>query len=229
MKRTMNFKNESNMKLKMKVRTFWDMTNSDCVLEQIITLNCENINELSEDLKNEIFNQCPFTAEVYRECHIEEFSDVERFSKVYNLILLCLGEMSSFEISIVDELKEHLTFEQLNNIYDAFSWACDKLYRQDINLQDRFLMSLSIYDSLIIPLSNFGFFIEDNEDGTYKFEHSESKMEIHLCINTKVIKVFQNEIWDSGILNKLLDVSKDTEYSVSLDWIDSNLELSDTN
>ena len=47
MKKIMKFKNQKNsMKSKIKVRTSWGMTNSDCVLEQEITLNCENTNEL---------------------------------------------------------------------------------------------------------------------------------------------------------------------------------------
>ena len=124
------------MRLKMKVRTFWGMTNSDCVLEQEITLNCDNTHELIEDLKKEIFNQCPSVSEVHRECHIEEFSEDEKFSQVYNLIILCVGKMSYFEISVEDDLKEHLTVEQLNNIDDAFFWGLDNLYGQDVYLND---------------------------------------------------------------------------------------------
>jgi hypothetical protein len=212
------------MNTKMKVSTSWGMANSDCVLEQEITLNCENTNELIEEFKKELFNQTPTNSEVHRECHVEEFSEKERFSKFYNELLLCLGEISYFDISIEDELKKHLTDEQLNNIDNAYLWGLNVLYEQDIHLQDRLLMSLSIYDSLVVPLSDCGFDIEDNKDGTYKFEHKETKMELQLCTNTKVIQVEQNEHWYQGILKNLVELSDNSEFSVRFNWSDDSLD-----
>ncbi len=225
MKKIMKFKNQKNsMKSKIKVRTSWGMTNSDCVLEQEITLNCENTNELIEEFKKELFNQTPTNSEVQLECHVEEFSEKERFSKFYNELLLCLGEINYFEISIEDDLKKHLSVEQLKNIDDAYMWGLNVLYEQDIHLQDRLLMSLSIYDSLVVPLSDFGFDIKDNEDGTYKFEDRKSNMGFLLCTKTKVIQVKQCENWHQGILKTLLETSNNTEYSVLFNWFDDKLE-----
>ena len=208
----------------MKVRASWGMTNSDYVLEQEITLNCENTNELIEEFKKEIFKPTQTNTEVHRECHVVEFSEKERFSKFYNELLLCLGEISYFEISIEDELKKHLTVEQLNHIENAYLWGLNDLHEQDIHLKDKLLMSLSIYDSLIVPLSDFGFEIQDNEDGTYKFEDRKSNMEFLLCTKTKVIQVEQSENWHKGILKTLLETSNNTEYSVLFNWLDDKLE-----
>jgi hypothetical protein len=211
----MKFKNQKNsMKSKIKVRTSWGMTNSDCVLEQEITLNCENINELIEEFKKELFNQTPTNSEVQLECHVEEFSEKERFSKFYNELLLCLGEINYFEISIEDELKKHLSVEQLKNIDDAYMWGLNVLYEQDIHLQDRLLMSLSIYDSLIVPLSDFGFDIKDNEDGIYIFTEPTTSME--LILNEECNTITVNELFNShiGFLVSLIEISLTTDYNV---------------
>lgn len=202
------------MYLKMKVRASWGMTNSDYVLEQEITLNCENTNELIEEFKKEIFKPTQTNTEVHRECHVVEFSEKERFSKFYNELLLCLGEISYFEISIEDELKKHLTVEQLNQIENAYLWGLNDLHEQDIHLKDKLLMSLSIYDSLIVPLSDFGFQIQDKGDGVYIFTESTTSME--LILNVKINSIIVNELFNShkGLLVSLVEISLTTDYNV---------------
>lgn len=212
------------MNTKMKVRTSWGMANSDFVLEQTISIDGENTTELIAELKTKLFDGYPSGVEVWREYYLEEFSDERAFSGFYNRLILTLGNIDYFEISIEDDLKKYLSTEQLINIGKAYYWGLENLYNQDMNLEDKLLRSLSVYDSLVVPLSDYGFDIEDNKDGTYKFEHKETKMEFLLCTKTKVIQVKQCENWNQGILKTLLETFNSTEYSVLSNWFDDKLE-----
>ena len=104
------------MKTTIKVRTSWGMTNSDLVLEQVITVEGESVLELIYELDCELFKDYPNDATMlYREYFIESFSNPEIFHLFYDELVFYIGQIDYFDLIIGEDLKTHLTETQLGS------------------------------------------------------------------------------------------------------------------
>lgn len=104
------------MKTTIKVRTSWGTTNSDLVLEQVITVEGESVLELIYELDCELFKDYPNDATMlYREYSIESFSNPEIFHLFYDELVFYIGQIDYFDLIIGEDLKTHLTETQLGS------------------------------------------------------------------------------------------------------------------
>lgn len=98
----------------MKVRTSWGMTNSDYVLEQVISVNGQSVLELIYELDCEIFKDYPGDVSIHREIILESFSKPELLNQFYDELVFYIGQIDWFDLTIEEELKTHLSETQLS-------------------------------------------------------------------------------------------------------------------
>ena len=104
------------MKSKIKVRTSWGMTNSDCVLEQEISVNGESVLELIYELDCELFKDYPDDVSmIHREFFLESFSNPELLNQLYDELVFYIGQIDYFDLIIGEDLKLHLNETQLHS------------------------------------------------------------------------------------------------------------------
>jgi len=99
----------------IRIKTSWGVDSSDYVLEQKITIEGDSIENFIGELKNELFKDYPIGITIHRDYFVDNFSNPELFSQFYDELVLCLGQIDYFDLTIDDDLKSYLNQNQLKH------------------------------------------------------------------------------------------------------------------